>query len=311
MRNFKRNIYRLGEEAAVSYYCPLFSEFSPALDSSINMDLIYPNTWGSDAITYTGSVPTVVVLRWYASGQSSYPGAVDYVDPLYENAYTTTLHLVPGNSFTLTAGGINSAETDITVNAKDFLCNPTTTTTTTTSTTTTTTTTSAFETFTLSYSNSSGSAACADFPAITGTYYGGPGSMIGVGTILYTTSALITPVANGYYSDGVNYYNTVGGDGTLQNEVACTPPTTTTTTTTTTSTTTTTTTTAAPIPTFTYLVEGIWEVDDPAHPAGGNITYVDSTGATVTESGLWNTDSFEIVVRSIGSHVGVSLTLIP
>ena len=58
------------------------------------------------------------------------------------------------------------------------------------------------------------------------------GATITTGTILYTTSALTTPVANGFYSNGVDYWNTAANAGNLQNQTSCTPPTTTTTTTT-------------------------------------------------------------------------------
>jgi hypothetical protein len=100
-------------------YCPVFSDFSPNLGNSIDMNIIYSNTWGTNSITYNGPVATSVTLRWYASGQSSYPASEVYP---YDNAYQTNLTLTPGNSFTLTAGGINLAETDITVNAQLFTC---------------------------------------------------------------------------------------------------------------------------------------------------------------------------------------------
>lgn len=106
--------------ATSTQYCPDFSDFSPNLGNSIDMNLIYSNTWGTNSITYNGPVATSVTLRWYASGQSSYPGLPDIYP--YINAYETNLTLTPGNSFTLTAGGINSAETDITVNAQLFTC---------------------------------------------------------------------------------------------------------------------------------------------------------------------------------------------
>jgi hypothetical protein len=98
----------------------VFSDFSPNLGNSINMDLLYTSVWGSDSITYNGPVSTSVTLRWYASGQSSYPGLPDIYP--YDNAYVANLMLVPGNSFTLTAGGISSGETNMTVNAKLFTC---------------------------------------------------------------------------------------------------------------------------------------------------------------------------------------------
>jgi hypothetical protein len=71
---------------------------------------------------------------------------------------------------------------------------------------------------------------------------------------LYTTSALTTPVANGYYSNGANYWNTAANVGNLQNQTVCAGVTTSTTSTTTTTTqppTTTTTTTQPPTTTTT------------------------------------------------------------
>jgi hypothetical protein len=140
---------------------------------------------------------------------------------------------------------------------------PTTTTTTTTSTTTaaptttttTTTTTLSYVTFTLAYSTISGAQACSDYPTLNTTqYYATAGSTLTTGTIIFTDIALTTPAPNGFYSNGVNYWNTGAGSGNLQNQVSCNPTTTTTTTTTTaapTTTTTTTTTTAAPTTTTT------------------------------------------------------------
>lgn len=81
--------------------------------------------------------------------------------------------------------------------------------------------------------------------------------------------------------------------------------TTTTTTSTSTSSTTTTTTTLV---NSCYTIQGIWEVDDPAHPGGGYINWVDQYGVSQLISGLWNIDTFNIQASSIGSHAGVSIT---
>jgi hypothetical protein len=121
--------------------------------------------------------------------------------------------------------------------------------------TTTTTTTAAFVTFTLAYSTIDGATACSDYPTVnTSTYYATSGSTLQVGTIIYTDSALTNPAPNGFYSNGVNYWNTSAGAGNLQNQTSCNPTTTTSTTTTTTTvapttstTTTTTTLLAAPL----------------------------------------------------------------
>ena len=100
-------------------YCPTFADFTPNLGNSINMDLISSGVWESDSITYNGPQPISATLRWYASGQSSYPGLPEL--PPYNNAYSRNLALNPGDSFTLTVGGI-SFETNLTVNAKAFTC---------------------------------------------------------------------------------------------------------------------------------------------------------------------------------------------
>jgi rRNA maturation protein Nop10 len=120
--------------------------------------------------------------------------------------------------------------------AKSVVVSCTTTTTTSTTTTqppTTTTTTAGYTIFSLTYSNTSGNTACTDYatPTNRNPYYAGPNATLGTGTILYTTSALTTPVANGYYSNGINYWNTAASVGNLQNETICTGASTTTTTT--------------------------------------------------------------------------------
>lgn len=198
---------------------------------------------------------------------------------------------------------------------------PTTTTTSTTaSPTTTTTTTLPAEVLILAYSGISGPDACVNYSLEDViTYYAAPGSIIQNGTTLFTDVDLTITAPNGYYSSGTNYYTVSFGDGLLESETAC-PPITTTTTTTLAATTTTTTTTAAPTTTTTttsgvvvntYLIEGIWEVDDPAHPAGGFINYINASGTPVNVSGLWIVDSFTITAQSIGTHAGVTITLIP
>ncbi len=84
----------------------------------------------------------------------------------------------------------------------------------------------AFEEFSLAYSNTAGQTACNDYatPTNRNPYYAAPGATLANGTVLYTTSALTTPVANGYYSDGTNYWNTAATAGMLANQTSCTPP---------------------------------------------------------------------------------------
>lgn len=125
------------------------------------------------------------------------------------------------------------------------------TTTTTTAAPATTTTTIAFTSFYLQFSSLSQANACAIYPGDLNQYFIAFGASLQNGTILYSDSALTTPVINGYYSDGSKSWLTASGNGVLANETSCTTTTTTTvapTTTTTTAAATTTTTTFAAIP---------------------------------------------------------------
>jgi hypothetical protein len=96
----------------------------------------------------------------------------------------------------------------------------------------------------LGYDIGTGNAACEDYVATPSTYYAAPGSTFTNGTILYTDSSLTTLAPDGFYSDGTNYCQISGGDGTLVGISPCTLTTTTTTSTTTEASTTTTTTTS-------------------------------------------------------------------
>ena len=88
-------------------------------------------------------------------------------------------------------------------------------------------TTAGYTTFSLTFtSTGDGATACADYatPTNRNPYYAGAGATLANGTVLYTTSGLTTPVANGYYSNGTNYWNTAAGVGNLQNQTSCSPP---------------------------------------------------------------------------------------
>jgi len=66
---------------------------------------------------------------------------------------------------------------------------------------------------------------------------------------------------------------------------------------------------AAPCPTCelqTTCFEGIWEFEDPAHPNGGTITYINVDGELVTQIGIWLGDVAVIEHLEIISFVGVS-----
>jgi len=171
----------------------------------------------------------------------------------------------------------------------------------TTTSTTTTTTTAAFETFTLAYSNIDGATACSDYPTLnTSNYYATSGSLLQTGTIIYTDTALTNPAANGFYSNGVNYWNTGAGSGNLQNQTSCNPTTTSTTTTTTTVATTTSTTS-----TTTTLFQNLF-FDLTTGVGGYTIGSIDVNGITPTlTSGTnvpFNTDSHGFNTTQVGTN---------
>jgi hypothetical protein len=149
--------------------------------------------------------------------------------------------------------GITSTTTTTTTAAPTTTTTSTSTSTTSTSTSTTSTTLAPIP-VTLAYSNVDGPTACYKFTApipITSTYYLQPGGTLADGNTLYVDAVFSNIVADGFYSNGVNYWevNVVASGGVLSNGTPC--PQTTTTTTSTTSTSTTTTTTAAPTTTTT------------------------------------------------------------
>jgi hypothetical protein len=116
---------------------------------------------------------------------------------------------------------------------------------TTTTSTTTTTTTLGYNSFQLAYSATSGTEACSRYPTLfTNFYYTAPNiSVLANGVTIYQNTSLTSPAGNGFYSNGINYWNTSAGAGNLQNQTSCSPATTSTSTTTTTRTTSTSTTT--------------------------------------------------------------------
>jgi hypothetical protein len=115
---------------------------------------------------------------------------------------------------------------------------------------TTTTTTSAVAQFSLGYDASIFFTACTDFGTSPTTYYASTGAILQVGTQLYSDITLTTLAADGYYSDGVNWWRIRFGNGFIASTGSCTT-TTSTTSTSTSTTSTSTTTTAAPTTTTT------------------------------------------------------------
>jgi hypothetical protein len=102
-------------------YCPVLADFSPSLSSSIPMTNNGSGTYFSDVITYNGAQSFNETLRWYASGQTSYPGLPDTYP--YDNAIKTTLSLTTGQTFVLSYFiGSGEGANAVTVNAKLFEC---------------------------------------------------------------------------------------------------------------------------------------------------------------------------------------------
>ena len=116
---------------------------------------------------------------------------------------------------------------------------------------TTTTTTSAPQSYSLGYDVSDFFAACIDYGVSPATFYSATGTSLGVGEFLYSNQSLSTVAADGYYSDGTNWWRVRFGAGYIASTGSCSTtttttqaPTTTTTSTSTTSTSTTSTSTS-------------------------------------------------------------------
>jgi hypothetical protein len=120
---------------------------------------------------------------------------------------------------------INCTNTTTTAGPTSTTTEASTTTTTSTSTTSTstTTTTGAPISFNLAYDASAGATACSNYPAtntaLRYTYYD---ATLGNGIQLFTSNTLATAVANGYYSNGTNYW--LATSGILNSQVSCSPP---------------------------------------------------------------------------------------
>ena len=223
-------------------------------------------TLGVGKRIYTNSsLTTYASIGYYSNGTNWYQidltnGAIVYSGLC--SALTTTTTSTTSTSTTstsTTSTSTTSTSTSTTTEAPTTTTSTSTTTeapTTTTSTSTSTTTAAGPCQVSLSPSNIDGATACDNWNNVIDrtTYYAAynPCSATN-GQQLYTDSGLTTLLPNGWYSNGTNYFQVVGGNGTLTNSTACTGPTTTTSTTTSTSTsttteppTTTTTTTVAP-----------------------------------------------------------------
>jgi hypothetical protein len=120
---------------------------------------------------------------------------------------------------------INCTNTTTTASPTSTTTEASTTTTTSTSTTSTstTTTTGAPLQFVLNFDASSGTTACSNYPdtnaAVSFAYYT---ATLGNGIQLFTSNTLSTAIANGYYSNGTNYWLASGG--ILNSQRSCADP---------------------------------------------------------------------------------------
>jgi hypothetical protein len=164
----------------------------------------------------------------------------------------------------------------------------TTTTTSTAAPTSTTTSTSTSTTqppvsVTLAYSNVNGPTACYKFTdpsPITSTYYLRPGELLADGYTIYTDSIFTTIAPDGFYSNGVDYWevNVAASGGVLSNGTPC--PQTTTTTTSTTSTSTSTTSTSTSTSTSTTSTTTAAPTTTTTTSGGGGTTTTTTGGPT-------------------------------
>jgi hypothetical protein len=155
------------------------------------------------------------------------------------------------NTLVLSIAGITTSTTTSTTSTSTTAAPTTSTTstsTTSTSTSTSTTTLAAIP-VTLAYSNVDGPTACYKFTAPipdTSTYYLQPGDTLADGEALYADAVYSNVVADGFYSNGVDYWEVSSSTGSvLTNGTPCPQTTTTTTSTSTTSTSTSTTSTTS------------------------------------------------------------------
>ena len=240
---------------------------------------------------------------------------------LYTDSGLTTLipngYYSNGTNYWLVAGGAG------TLNSQTACPGPTTTSTTTSTSTTTaapttsTTSTSTTSTTTqpgpcqvsLSPSNIDGATACDNWNNVIDrtTYYAlYSGCSATNGQQLYTDSGLTTLIPNNWYSDGTNYFQVVGGNGTLTNSTACPGPTTTTTTLATTTTTTeppttTTTTTVAPQCTYDGLTIVCDSTTTTTQPPTTTTSTSTSTSTSTTTFGTTAAPTVDIYINTVSS----------
>jgi hypothetical protein len=276
-------------------------------------------TLGVGKRIYTNSsLTTYASIGYYSNGTNWYQidltnGAIVYSGLC--SALTTTTTSTTSTSTTSTS--TTSTSTSTTTEAPTTTTSTSTTTeapTTTTSTSTSTTTAAGPCQVSLSPSNIDGATACDNWNNVIDrtTYYAlYSGCSATNGQQLYTDSGLTTLLPNGWYSNGTNYFQVVGGNGTLTNSTACTGPTTTTSTTTSTSTsttteppTTTTTTTVAPQCTYdglTIVCDSTTTTTTTTQPPTTTTSTSTSTSTSTTTFGTTAAPTVDIYIQNVGS----------
>lgn len=113
--------------------------------------------------------------------------------------------------------------------------------------------------------------------AISGTYYIDTPDFT-TATAVWTDSALTIKASDGYYSFGGNYRQQF--EGFLTSIKSCV------------------------IPTTPYCYDGFWELDDPAHPGGGSVTFINEFGIEETINNIWLGYPANFNASSIISAIG-------
>ena len=281
-------------------------------------------TLGVGKRLYTNTnLTTYASIGYYSNGTNWYQidltnGAIVYSGLC--SALTTTTTSTTSTSTTSTSttqAPTTTTSTSTTTQAPTTTTSTSTTTqapttTTSTSTTSTSTTTAAGPCqVSLSPSNVDGATACDNWNNVIDrtTYYAlYSGCSATNGQQLYTDSGLTALIPNNWYSDGTNYFQVVGGNGTLTNSTVCPGPTTTTSTTTSTSTsttteppTTTTTTTVAPQCTYDGLTIVCDSTTTTTTTAAPTTTTTTTTAAPTTTTTTSAGTTVDIYISNVGS----------
>ena len=185
----------------------------------------YTATLGNGIQLFTSNTLTTPVPNGYYSNGTNYWVVTGGAGILNSQVSCTNPCGFNGGTAVYTGTATTAAPTTTTAAPTTTTAAPTTTTAAPTTTTAApTTTTAGYTTFLITFtSTGDGAQACTDFdtPTNRNPYYAAPGAILTNGTVLYTNTALTTPAANGYYSNGAQYWNTGASTGMLANGTAC------------------------------------------------------------------------------------------